>query len=450
MAVSMRQSLRLGAYLAKQKLARREKFPLVVELEPLFACNLACAGCGKIQYPANILKQRMPVETAVAAIEECGAPMVSIAGGEPLIHPEIHEIVAELIKRKKFVYLCTNALLMKKKMDRFKPSPYFAWAVHMDGLRERHDKSVCQEGVFDAAVDAIKEAKRRGFRVTTNTTFFNTDTPQTVREVLDYLNDDLQVDQMMISPAYAYEKAPDQEHFLGVQETTELLDLRLAEALLPDVGRLREDLQGAGRGDRLVQVRPRQRPALRQLHGALRLRAERGAGDHGQPEGVAARGDRALASAPRLAEAQGEPPVQAGCRALEARRQADPGGREDLGPVGGDRPQQRAGDPLRGDRRRPRSVVGAAAAVEEGSVDHPGDDHRHGDPGAGDLLADAVGEGAQPRLGGGVDRLARHPGGAGDRGHVDQVPAAALQHAGQQQPGEPHRRDQVQGDQPLG
>src|SRR6266702_1321255 len=169
MAVSMRQSLRLGAYLAKQKLARREKFPLVVELEPLFACNLACAGCGKIQYPANILKQRMPVETAVAAIEECGAPMVSIAGGEPLIHPEIHEIVAELIKRKKFVYLCTNALLMKKKMDRFKPSPYFAWAVHMDGLRERHDKSVCQEGVFDAAVDAIKEAKRRGFRVTTST-----------------------------------------------------------------------------------------------------------------------------------------------------------------------------------------------------------------------------------------------------------------------------------------
>jgi len=222
MAVSMRQSLRLGAYLARQKLTRREKFPLVVELEPLFACNLACAGCGKIQYPAQILKQRMSVEQAVGAIEECGAPMVSIAGGEPLIHPEIHLIVSELIKRKKFVYLCTNALLMKKKMDKFKPSPYFAWAVHMDGLRERHDKSVCQEGVFDEAVDAVKEAKRRGFRVTTNTTFFNTDTPQTVREVLDYLNDDLKVDQMMISPAYAYEKAPDQDHFLGVRETTEL------------------------------------------------------------------------------------------------------------------------------------------------------------------------------------------------------------------------------------
>ncbi len=222
MGVPVRQSVRLGAYLFKQKLARRDKFPLLVELEPLFACNLACVGCGKIQYPAHILKQRMPVEQAVAAIEESGAPMVSIAGGEPLIHPEIHLIAAELINRKRFVYLCTNALLMKKKLDKFKPSPYFAWAVHIDGLRERHDQSVYKEGVFDEAVEAIKEAKRRGFRVTTNTTFFNTDTPQTVRDVLDFLNDDLQVDQMMISPAYAYEKAPDQEHFLGVQETREL------------------------------------------------------------------------------------------------------------------------------------------------------------------------------------------------------------------------------------
>ena len=222
MGVPVRQSMRLGTYLLKQKLAHRDKFPLLVELEPLFACNLACVGCGKIQYPAHILKQRMPVEQAIAAIEEAGAPMVSIAGGEPLIHPEIHVITAELIKRKRFVYLCTNALLMKKKMDKFKPSPYFAWAVHIDGLRERHDQSVYQEGVFDEAVEAVKEAKRRGFRVTTNTTFFNTDTPQTVRDVLDYLNDDLQVDQMMISPAYAYEKAPDQEHFLGVEETREL------------------------------------------------------------------------------------------------------------------------------------------------------------------------------------------------------------------------------------
>src|SRR5919202_225588 len=229
MAVSMRQSLRLGAYLAKQKLARREKFPLVVELEPLFACNLACAGCGKIQYPAQILKQRMSVEQAVGAIEECGAPMVSIAGGEPLIHPEIDKIVAELIKRKRFVYLCTNALLMVKKMDRFKPSPYFSWAVHIDGLRERHDASVCEEGVFDKAVDAIKEARRHGFRVTTNTTFFTHDSPDTVQQVLDYLNDELEVDEMMISPAYAYDKAPDQEHFLGVDQTRKLFRSAFAD-----------------------------------------------------------------------------------------------------------------------------------------------------------------------------------------------------------------------------
>src|SRR5438093_9276859 len=155
MSVPIRQSLRLGWYLARQKLARRKRFPLLVELEPLFACNLACAGCGKIQYPAHILKQRMPVDRAVAAIEESGAPMVSIAGGEPLIHPEVHLIAAELVKRKKFVYLCTNALLMQKKLPLFEPSPYFAWAVHVDGLRERHDESVCQDGVFDVAVAAM-------------------------------------------------------------------------------------------------------------------------------------------------------------------------------------------------------------------------------------------------------------------------------------------------------
>ena len=222
MAVSLRQQARVGAYLFKQRLHRREKFPLLVELEPLFACNLACAGCGKIQYPAHILKQRMPVEQAVAAIEESGAPMVSIAGGEPLIHPEIHLITDELIKRKKFVYLCTNALLMKKKMHLFEPSPYFAWAVHIDGLRERHDESVCQEGVFDKAVEAIREAKAKGFRVTTNSTFFTHDSAHGIRAALDFLNDELKVDAMMISPAYAYWKAPDQEHFLGVEETRKL------------------------------------------------------------------------------------------------------------------------------------------------------------------------------------------------------------------------------------
>src|SRR6266545_570657 len=222
MSVSLRQSMRIGSYLMRQKLSGNKKFPLIVELEPLFACNLKCAGCGKIQQPHTVLKQRMPVEQALAAVEESGAPMVSIAGGEPLMHPQIDVIVSELVKRKKFVFLCTNALLLPKKIDKFRPSPYLAFTVHIDGLRDRHDASVCKQGVFDAAVAAVREAQRRGFRVTTNTTFFNTDTPQTVIEVLDYLNDDLRVDEMMLSPAYAYEKAPDQEHFLGVAQTREL------------------------------------------------------------------------------------------------------------------------------------------------------------------------------------------------------------------------------------
>ncbi len=229
MAVRMRQSARMGWYLMRQRLARREKFPLIVELEPLFQCNLECSGCGKIQHPEHVLRRRMSVEQAVGAVEECGAPMVSIAGGEPLIHPEIDTIAAELVRRKKFVYLCTNALLLERKLDRFAPSPYFAWAIHIDGLRERHDESVEREGVFDVAVAAIKAAKAAGFRVTTNTTFFTHDSPKTVRDVLDFLNDELHVDEMMISPAYAYEKAPDQEHFLGVQQTRRLFKEAFAD-----------------------------------------------------------------------------------------------------------------------------------------------------------------------------------------------------------------------------
>lgn len=330
MAMPLRQSIKVATYLAEQKIRRRDKFPLIVELEPLFACNLACEGCGKIQHPAGVLKQRMPVAQAVGAVLESGAPMVSIAGGEPLMHPQIDEIVRQLVAKRKYVFLCTNAMLMRKKMDKFKPSPYFAFAVHIDGLRERHDESVAKEGVFDEAVEAIKEAKRRGFRVTTNSTFFNTDTPQTIVEVLNFLNDDLKVDEMMISPAYAYEKAPDQEHFLGVEQTRELfkkafsggnrarwrlnhspLFLDFLEGkvdfpctawaipnyslfgwqrpLLPDERRLRPDVPGADREDRLGQVRPRQGPALRQLHGALRLRAHRRPGHHGLAQGVPAR-----------------------------------------------------------------------------------------------------------------------------------------------------------------
>ncbi|GAA2585104.1 adenosyl-hopene transferase HpnH [Dactylosporangium fulvum] len=229
MSIPLQQRLRIGRYLVEQKLRRREKFPLLVELEPLFACNLKCAGCGKIEHPADVLKRRMPVEQALAAIDECGAPMVSIAGGEPLMHPQIDTIAAELVRRKKYVFLCTNAVLLPKKIDKFRPSRYFSFTVHIDGLRERHDASVCKDGVFDEAVAAVREAQRRGFRVTTNTTFFNTDTPQTVVDVLDHLNDELQVDEMMISPAYAYEKAPDQEHFLGVEQTRELFRKAFAD-----------------------------------------------------------------------------------------------------------------------------------------------------------------------------------------------------------------------------
>jgi hopanoid biosynthesis associated radical SAM protein HpnH len=224
MAMPIRYAAKVGAYVMKQKLKGVKKFPLVVELEPLFACNLACNGCGKIQHPNDVLRRRMPVEQAVNAVLESGAPCVSVAGGEPLMHPQVDEIVNELVKRRKFVILCTNALLVRKRIDKFnfKPSPYFQWAVHIDGLRARHDESVSREGVFDEAVAAIRELQSRGFRVTTNSTFFNTDTPQTVIDVLNFLNDEVRVDQMMISPAYAYEKAPDQEHFLGVEETREL------------------------------------------------------------------------------------------------------------------------------------------------------------------------------------------------------------------------------------
>jgi hopanoid biosynthesis associated radical SAM protein HpnH len=228
-AMPLRQTVRLGSYLLAQKLRGRTKFPLLVELEPLFACNLKCAGCGKIQHPADVLKRRMPVEEAVAAIEESGAPMVSIAGGEPLMHPQIDEIVRRLLARRKIVFLCTNALLLPKHLHRFRPHRNFAWMVHIDGLRERHDASVCKDGVFDQAVAAIRLAQAAGFRVMTNTTFFDTDTPQDVIDVLDYLNDELHVDNMQISPGFAYERAPDQEHWLGVEQTRELFRKAFAD-----------------------------------------------------------------------------------------------------------------------------------------------------------------------------------------------------------------------------
>jgi hopanoid biosynthesis associated radical SAM protein HpnH len=190
-------------------------------LEPLFRCNLACAGCGKIQHPAEILRKHLTVEQCLNAADECGAPIVSIPGGEPLLHPDIQQIVEGLVAQKRYIYLCTNAILLEQQLHKFQPSKYLTFSVHLDGPKEEHDVAVCREGVYDVAIRAIRLAIERGFRVTTNTTLFNTADPQRVREMFDTLTD-LGVEGMMLSPGYPYEKAPDQEHFLHRNETISL------------------------------------------------------------------------------------------------------------------------------------------------------------------------------------------------------------------------------------
>ena len=222
MGVPLIQKIRIGGYILKQRLLGRERYPLVLMLEPLFRCNLACAGCGKIDYPDEILNKRLSVEECLQAVDECGAPMVSIPGGEPLLHKEIGRIVAGIVERRKFVYLCTNALLLEKKLDQFKPSPYFTFSVHLDGLEEEHDRAVSQEGVFERAVSAIRAAKSRGFRVSVNATLFDGLDPDRVSQFLDYATHQLKVDAITISPGYAYERAPDQTHFLNRQKTKQL------------------------------------------------------------------------------------------------------------------------------------------------------------------------------------------------------------------------------------
>jgi hopanoid biosynthesis associated radical SAM protein HpnH len=233
LAIPLRQKIAVGAYVVRQTLAGRKRYPLVLMLEPLFRCNLACAGCGKIDYPDKILNQRLSVDECLEAVDSCGAPVVSIAGGEPLLHRELPQVVKGIIARGKFVYLCTNALLMEKKLDQYQPSPYFVWSVHLDGDREDHDRSVCQEGVFDRAVAAIKAAKARGFRVNINCTLFNNADPQRTAAFFDHVRE-IGVDAITVSPGYAYERAPDQQHFLN-RETTK---------------RLFRDIFGRGRGAR--------------------------------------------------------------------------------------------------------------------------------------------------------------------------------------------------------
>ena len=220
MAVPFLKELRIGSYLIKQRLAGRERYPLVLMLEPLFRCNLACAGCGKIDYPDAILNRRLSVQECLDAVDECGAPMVAIPGGEPLIHKDIGEIVKGIVARKKFVSLCTNALLLEKKLHLFEPSPYLFFSVHLDGLKAHHDKSVCMDGGFERAIDGIKAAKAKGFTVNVNCTVFDGHPAEDIAAFLD-LTEELGVG-VSISPGYAYERAPDQEHFLNRRKTKEL------------------------------------------------------------------------------------------------------------------------------------------------------------------------------------------------------------------------------------
>jgi len=225
MSVPLSQMWTVARYVLGNRLRGVTRYPLVLMLEPLFRCNLACAGCGKIQHPTDVLRQHLTPEQCFAAVDECGAPIVSIPGGEPLLHPEIDRIVAGLVERRKYIYLCTNALKLEEALDLFRPSKYLSFSVHMDGLREEHDQAVCREGTYDIAVRAIREALARGFRVTTNTTLFDGVDPTRVREFFDEMAG-LGVEGMMLSPGYSYEKAPDQEHFLR-REKTEWLFRRI-------------------------------------------------------------------------------------------------------------------------------------------------------------------------------------------------------------------------------
>jgi hopanoid biosynthesis associated radical SAM protein HpnH len=211
----------IGAYVVRQRLAGTKRFPLVLMLEPLFRCNLACAGCGKIDYPDKILNQRLPLADCLAAIDECGAPVVVIAGGEPLLHKDLPQIVTGAIARRKFVTVCTNALLLAKNLDRYTPNRYFNWSIHLDGDAGMHDQSVCQAGVYDRALEALKLAKERGFRVTINCTLFNNADPARVAAFFDSVAA-LRIEGITVSPGYAYERAPDQQHFLTRENTKTL------------------------------------------------------------------------------------------------------------------------------------------------------------------------------------------------------------------------------------
>ena len=322
MAIPLAVTARVGAYIMKQQFGGAKRYPLVLMLEPLFRCNLACVGCGKIDYPDEILNQRLSYEQCMEAIDECGAPVVSVAGGEPLLHRDMPKIVEGFLARKKFVILCTNALLLTKKIDQYKPDPFFTWSIHLDGDQMMHDHSVCQDGVYDIAVKAIKLAKSKGFQCNLNCTLFQGADPVRVAAFFDEMKA-IGIDGVTVSPGYAYERAPDQDNFLNRTKTKQLFRdilklgrggkalvvhpvdhvfglpgrqpglplhalgqpdpqcVRLAEALLFARRRLRADLQGADGQHRVGPIRRRQLREVRRLHGPLRLRSQRG-GRHRQ------------------------------------------------------------------------------------------------------------------------------------------------------------------------
>ena len=221
MGIPLIQQVKVARYILSKKLSGQKRYPLAMMLEPLFQCNLECAGCGKIDHPKEILQKRMSVADALRAVDECDAPVVSIPGGEPLIHKELPQIVQGIIARQKFVYLCTNAILLPKHIDEYQPSPYFTWSIHLDGLEKRHDESVCMEGVFEKAVAAIKMARARGFRVTINCTLFNNEPPQEIADFFDYAMT-LGIEGITVSPGYSYQHAPRQDVFLGRNESKKL------------------------------------------------------------------------------------------------------------------------------------------------------------------------------------------------------------------------------------
>ncbi|HEY0582775.1 MAG TPA: adenosyl-hopene transferase HpnH, partial [Chloroflexota bacterium] len=221
MAIPMLQKTLVGAYILRKHLAGQKRYPLALMLEPLFRCNLACSGCGKIDYPDDILNLRLSREECLGAVDECGAPVVSIAGGEPLLHKDMPAIVEGIVARRRFVYLCTNALMMEKKLEQYRPSPFLVWSVHLDGDEQMHDRSVCQPGVYQRAVAAIRRAKDAGFRVNINCTLFNDAAPERVAAFFDTVKE-LGVDGITVSPGYAYERAPEQDHFLTRSKTKQL------------------------------------------------------------------------------------------------------------------------------------------------------------------------------------------------------------------------------------